>query len=296
MRKILVIAGPTATGKTSLAIEVTKDIPSILISADSRQVYKHMDVVTGKDHPKNINIAGIDLVNPEKSFSVASWNQAVSPVLAQAETEDLLPILIGGTGLYIKSIIEGISTINIPPDTKLRESLAQLNIRELQSQLKHLSPGRLTKMNNSDINNSRRLIRAIEISLSPKFSTISPEFDSLFIGLKTSLPILKERIHTRVLSRLADNSAIKETKYLLDHYDISSQSLSSFGYKPIIKYIKGKISKQKLIKSWTQSEFAYAKSQLTWFKKQENIVWFDAGSPGLISQVVKHVKNWYHKK
>ena len=296
MKKILVIAGPTATGKTPLAVQVSKIIPSILISADSRQVYKHMGVVTGKDHPGEISLAGIDLLEPDQPFSVADWNRAILPALEQAKQDNLLPILVGGTGLYIKSVIEGIATLNIPPNSQLREALKKATVEELQEKVKELNLDHFTQMNNSDQNNPRRLIRALEILSSPSLSRSPPDFEPLFICLKLPLDKLEERIHARVLARLADNRAVKETQYLLDNYNLSSHALSSLGYQPIIEFIKGQITASELTKQWTQSEFAYAKRQLTWFKKQAGVNWFDADLPDLASQVVKQVKTWYYEK
>src|SRR5258708_17897524 len=159
-QKLLVICGPTATGKTRLALDLAKKFDGILISADSRQVYKYMDIGTGKDFK---NILGYDLVNPNEEFSVSNYSRLEREEIKKMQNKNLLPILVGGTGLYIKAVIDNIATINVAPDKNLRENLHSKTIDELYEILVKINPEKAESMNESDRKNSRRLVRAIVI-------------------------------------------------------------------------------------------------------------------------------------
>lgn len=281
-KPIFAIVGPTGTGKTARAIELSKQQPSILISADSRQVYRGMDIVTGKDHPHDASIYGIDLVDPDEACSVSLWYDSVIPHVISAWEHDKLPIVVGGTGLYVKALTHGIPTMSVPINQPLREELSSLSIAQLQDQLKSLNSTKLAAMNNSDANNSRRLIRAIEIEIFNKAnrnpervpakstSLIRPQL----IGLKYSdLSIQRNKIHQRVLERL-ELGAIAETQTLLSKFDSNLQSMSAIGYKSIKSFLNGTLSRDQMINEWVSDEMAYVKRQLTWFKKLD-VTWLD---------------------
>ncbi len=279
-KSLLCIVGPTGSGKTSRAIELSQQQPSILISADSRQVYRGMDIVTGKDHPQDISLYGLDIVDPDESCSVSLWYDSVMPHIISAWEQGILPIVVGGTGLYVKALTHGIPTMSVPINQLLRKELSSLSIEHLGLQLKSLNPAKLATMNNSDANNSRRLIRAIEIEI---FSQANPIPESVpvrtaalirpkLIGLKYSdLSLQRTKIHQRVLERL-ELGAIAETQMLLNQYDPGLQSMSAIGYKSIASFLNGKISKDQMIGEWVHDEMAYAKRQLTWFKKLD-VTW-----------------------
>lgn len=280
MNQLLCIVGPTGTGKTARAIEEAQKTPSIIISADSRQVYRGMDIVTGKDHPKGIKIYGIDIVDPDESCSVAVWHDAVMSHIKKAWQESRQVIVVGGTGLYVKALTDGIPTMQVPINQPLRDELSSLSITELQQKLNKLNPSKFTSMNYSDQNNPRRLTRAIEVSM---FRTTHPEralasrmghHQSNIIGLKHSVEsIQRNKIHNRVLSRL-DQGAIQETESLVKKYGLDIQSMSAIGYRSIINFIENKFTKQEMIDSWVKGELAYSKRQLTWFRKQP-VIWYD---------------------
>jgi tRNA dimethylallyltransferase len=281
MNKLLCIVGATGTGKTAKAIELSKVHPSILVSADSRQVYRGMDIVTGKDHPQNIEIYGIDIVGPDEPCSVAVWHDAVYPKIKEAWSLGKQVILVGGTGLYVKAITEGIETMNVPMDQNLRSRLATLSITELQNELTGLNEHRFKAMNHSDQYNPRRLIRAIEVAKSPR-SPLESNIAILTtntIGLKYSIEsIQRNKIVERVKSRL-EFGAVEETKSLIKTYGKSLQSLSAIGYKSIIKYLDQTFTEQEMIDSWVDGELAYAKRQMTWFRKQA-VIWYDVDTYG----------------
>lgn len=190
MEKLLVICGPTATGKTSVAIHLAKKFNGELVSADSRQVYRKMDIGTGKDLPQNssfqfpvsslkkqdvgfyvidgIRLWGYDLIDPQNDFNISKYLNIAKDIIEEIWKRDKLPILVGGTGFYIKGIIDGIGTSQIPKDESLRKSLEKKDVEELFEILAQTDSVRSSKLNKSDRNNPRRIIRAIEIALSGK--------------------------------------------------------------------------------------------------------------------------------
>ena len=285
MNQLLAIVGPTATGKTALAVTLAKNQPSILISADSRQVYQGMDIVTGKDQPTGIKLYGIDLASPDEPCSVSLWYHAVMPHIERAWGEGKLPIVVGGTGLYVKALTHGIETINVRPDPVLRASLSSLTVIKLQEKLQSLSPGKLTSMNESDRANPRRLTRAIEVSLDRE--SHSEQAAASLMGAPTCTLIglryyddsnYRSAIKTRVLSRLA-SGAVAETQALVQKYGESIESLTAIGYRSLLRFIKCEISEEEMVNTWVRDELAYAKRQLTWFKKY-TVEWRFVDKPG----------------
>ncbi|KKU88838.1 MAG: tRNA dimethylallyltransferase [Microgenomates group bacterium GW2011_GWF2_47_9] len=291
-QKLLCIVGPTGTGKTSLAVDLSKQLPSVLISADSSQVYRGMDIVTGKDHPQDVILHGIDLVSPSDPLSVSLWYQKVKDLL----TKSPLPIIVGGTGLYVKAITEGIPTMSIPPNPSLRAELEPLSVLDLQLHLAGLNSKKFSEMNNSDKHNKRRLVRAIEIA-----SAITPNFpknishDTLIIGLKFNnqdryLSNLKSRVKARV-----EGGAIEETKLLLSKYNADLLSHRAIGYRSIIAYLGGSLTRSAMLTSWLADEYAYSKRQMTWFSKIKNVKWYECEDPHLFEKLAELVTSWYHK-
>ena len=282
MDQIICVVGSTATGKTKKAIELASLNPSILISADSRQVYKGMDIVPGKDHPINVPMFGIDLVNPNEPCSVSVWYDAVKPHIDEAISKNIQVIVVGGTGLYVKAITEGIETMSVPINQDLRKELETLSLIELQTKLMSVDSVKFKSMNHSDQLNPRRLVRAIEIASSSmvpvKLNII--DSDPKILGLRyADEKIQKSQIHSRVLSRL-DVGAVEETKTLLNKYSEGVQSMSAIGYKSIIKYLSREFTKDQMIEAWVNDEMAYVKRQMTWFRKVKSIQWSEIDQVG----------------
>lgn len=292
INQALIIVGPTSSGKTSLVAHIAKNINSVVISADSRQVYKDMDIVTGKDHPQDLKIHGIDLVSPDQEFSVSEWIKLTKGWIKQSWEIRKLPIIVGGTGLYIHALVSGIKTANIPPNQSLRKRLKTSSLKDLQNLLIKLNPSVIKRMNNSDKSNPRRLVRAIEIAKSDvnlESSALIADYRIYALSPPSDHIDLIER---RVISRLKEDSAIIETKKLLKIYPTDLESFTSIGYKHIIEYLAGEISRTQLIDKWTKQEYSYSKKQLTWFKKMPQTIWLDSPE---INQVVKDIKTWYHE-
>jgi tRNA dimethylallyltransferase len=276
MNNLLCIVGATATGKTKKALEEAQKTPSIIVSADSRQVYRGMDIVTGKDHPRGITLYGIDIVDPDEECSVAVWYEAVIPHIKSAWDTGKQVIVVGGTGLYVQAITDGIDTMQVGVNAELRAELAELPVPELQKQLATLSPAKFESLNHSDKHNPRRLIRAIEVYKDPSFVKRRMDLkasENIMIGLKYfDDSNHRSKIYERVKERIK-NGAIQETERLLKRYDPTLQSMSAIGYKHIIAYLAGG-RMDSLIESWVRAELQYAKRQMTWFKKK-NIIWYD---------------------
>jgi tRNA dimethylallyltransferase len=292
MNRLLVICGPTATGKTRLALLLAKEFNGEVLSADSRQVYKGMDIGTGKDVK---HIALYDLINPDQEFSVSHYARLAHKVIKDIHKKEKLPIVVGGTGLYIKAITEGIETIDIPRDDSLRKALEHNSIEELQ---KKLPLEILNTMNHSDKHNPRRLIRKIEIvsSSSKTLQKYSPAYHVLSIGVMMKHDTLKKKIRERVLQRL-DQGIIEEiTRLLRKGYSWDLPSMNTFGYKEWKQYIEHPAEENKTIaiENWIDHEIEYARKQMVWFKKQKNICWFDMGRPDALEQIRETVRLWYN--
>lgn len=285
------IVGTTAAGKTKLAFMLSQRSPSIIISADSRQVYKEMDIVTGKDHPEHIDIAGIDLVSPAQDFSVSQWYDSVKPLYVDATKKGLQVIVVGGTGFYVRALTNGIETMSIAINHSLRAKLEGLTVGELQEILKQKDHVKFSSLNHSDQLNPRRLVRAIEVASIEQPATVStlPTYTKPLIGLYYSdLEIQKKMIKARVISRL-EAGAIKEATDLLSKYGASSQGMTALGYSHILKHLNGELTLPELIEQWTADELKYVKRQLTYFRKL-NVVWYDRGRMSL-EEIYEHISS-----
>lgn len=295
MTNLLVIGGPTATGKTDLAIHLAQKLNGEIISADSRQVYKDMTIGTGKEYSDRVKIWGYDLVKPTEEFSVSHFQKFARTKIKEISEMKTLPILVGGTGLYIKAVIDDINTTAVPPNISLRETLSTKSASELFTFLNSLNHDKAVSLNNSDKNNPRRLIRAIEISQYDQPIQSSPVlFNTLFIGLKSEMSVLEKRIKNAIDRRI-EMGFIDEVKKLLSQgITPETKSMSATGYKEIAMYIQNKISLEQAIEKWYLSERKYVKRQLTWFNKRSDIQWFDISEPSYKSRVEEVVVKWHN--
>jgi len=302
VNKLLIICGPTATGKTKLGVELAKKMEGEIVSADSRQVYRGMDIGTGKD----ISIDGVkpwllDIVEPDYRFNVADYKKCADRVLADIWGRGKLPIVVGGTGFYIKAVTEKIETIGIGPDWELRAKLSNYQINELQIALERLDPKRSRGMNESDRQNPRRLIRAIEIAQEtknqkPKTKNTSKilKTNTLLVGLKVPNDILYQRIDQRVEARVEAGLEDEIKSLLKKGYTWENSALgTTLAYKQWRDYFENRKTKEEVILSWKFDEHGYARRQMTWFKKNKKINWFDIANDGWQVKVEKMVNNWY---
>ncbi len=314
---LLIICGPTATGKTNLALKLAQKYHGQILSADSRQVYQGLNAASGKGLPvgikphtsnitfhdkklgyyldKDIPIWGYDLVKPWEDFSAAHFYQAAQLIVSHIWSQQNLPVIVGGTGFYIKTLITPIPTLFIPPDPKLRQFLSQLTVEKLQYQLRLFDPDRVKNMNPSDFKNPRRLIRAIEVAKhSPSKSSVPLTPNFFMIGLTAPLAILDQRIHQNILSRA--DQLHQELLTLSDQASLSSSAFTTLGYSQWRDYLLGKTTRSQAIKLWYTAETQYARRQLTWFRQFPQIKWFDISQPGFASLVDRQVKAWYTRE
>lgn len=287
---MIVITGQTATGKTKLALELAKKHNGELINFDSRQIYKYLDIITGKDKDvlttkqwNNITIWLYDIVSPNQYFSSFDFVKQITPVIEDIKKRGKTPILVGGTYLYLKHFLYGIDDDNSPPNFPLREKLNFKSIIELQKKLISLNPQMFENMNHSDKLNPRRLIRKIEVASTIKKATyirsdlkrtdLIPE---IFIGLKyKDRSVLRQAIEKRVKDRLKKGAVEEVKKILKMGYKENDPGLKTIGYAQIIKYLSKEFTKEKAIEDWVNKEVQYAKRQLTFMKKDKNIEWRD---------------------
>lgn len=304
MKKLLVVCGPTSTGKTSLALKLAKELDGEIVSADSRQVYRGMDIGTGKEWGKGIKIWGYNLIDPKKEFSVAQYLKIAHHIIDDVSGRGKLPILVGGTGLYIKAVIDGIQTADVPKNAKLRKNLEEKTADELYDTLSQLDSLKAASLNSSDRKNPRRLIRAIEVAqyqLTKKavpvvHHTIGNIFDILYVGLTAPQAFLEERIEKRVKERL-DRGIKKEVEDLLRAgVKWEDQAMLAMGYGLWRDHIEGGVNEAEVADEWARDEKRYAKRQMIWFKKVKGINWFDITGAEYPENVEILTKKWYYGK
>ena len=307
----LVILGPTATGKTDLAIKLAKKFNGELISCDSRQVYKGLDIGTGKlpgGQPSVIKGNGwweidevkiwlYDVVDLKKQYTVADYVKDVNRVIDEISRRGKLPIIAGGTGLYLKALLERLSNLAIPVDLRLRKELEKLSLDELQKKLQEISLQKWEKMNNSDRQNLRRLVRAVELnkSSSKLDSRLrgNDSLDVLKIGLMAPRRILYERINEQVVEWVK-NGIVDEVKRIIRE-GVTKQRIKNLGleYVVVVEYLEKKISLDQMIEKMQSKVRQYAKRQITWFKKEKNVSWFDISNKNYVDKVENLVAKWY---
>ena len=314
MKRLLVVLGPTGTGKTNLALDLAKKFNGELISADSRQIYKGMDIGTGKlpgniesrmknsdleKHDKYWLVKGIpvhlyDVITPDERFSVAEYQQLAYKVIDEIHYKHKLPILVGGTGLYIQSVTEGLKIPNVPPNKRLRKNFEVKPLSSLISELEAVDPRTAEKI---DKQNPRRVIRALEVfyqtgeSMSKLKSKFKIDFDLLKIGLTST----RERLYKNANARV-DNwfrgDFVKEVKNLIKSGYKESIGLSTLGYRQVAMYLESKISLEEAKQRTIFEHHGYIRRQSTWFKKTRNIHWFDIQEKNFKFEINKLITPW----
>ena len=280
--KLIVVVGPTASGKSALAIKISKKFSGEIISADSRQIYKRMDIGTAKPSKKEVAAVPhhlINIKNPDENYTVAEYKKDALKAIKTVTKKGCLPILVGGTGLYVKVVIDNLKIPVVKPDFKLRHKLE----KEIEKYGLNFVFKKLIKIDPEaayivDPNNPRRVIRALEIALKTKklFSIQrragKPLFDFLEIGMSMPRKELNNHINKRV-DLMIKNGLIEEVKNLVKKYGANHQSLDAIGYREIIEYLNKKISLKTAIGLIKNKTWRYAKRQVTWFKKDKRIHW-----------------------
>ena len=285
--KVIVILGQTATGKSSLAVKISKKLNGEIISADSRQVYKDLDIGTGKITKKEMSGIPhhlIDIVSPKKKFTVTDYKKLAEEKIKEIISRDKVPIICGGTGFYIDAITKGVVFPEVPPNLKLRIVLEKKTPEELFKILKELD---VRRAKNIDAKNKVRLIRAIEIVKAigkvPKIKEATPPYEFIKIGLYLPPEELKMKIEKRVKG-MFKAGLLKEIEKL-KKLEVSDKRLKELGFE----YYNP--TPEKVI----TETLKYAKRQITWFKKDKEIKWFYASKLNL-SSVSQYLKNyWQHR-
>lgn len=283
---LIVILGPTASGKTSLAARLASELDSEIISADSRQVFRGMDIGTGKDldefvvNGENIPHHLIDIIDPTDEFSVYDFQRLFYDLFEDLISREVVPVLVGGTGLYIDSVLSGYSMQKVPVNEELRTELERVDLNSIVDRLKILKPD---LHNTTDLFEKERAIRALEIAIFEQDSVASradrPEIVPLVFGTRWDRQILRERITTRLQERL-ESGMIEEVERLHSE-GISWEKLDYFGleYRYIGQYLQGKLNRNDMFQKLNSAIHKFAKRQETWFRRMErhgiNIHWID---------------------
>ena len=277
--KILVILGTTASGKTSLGIRLAAKFNGEIISADSRQVYRGLDIGTGKDlaeyqaEGKKIPYHLIDVVDPQTEFNLAKYQTSANRAIVKILKKGKLPIIVGGSGLYLQALVDNYQLGQTNSGSPLRTKLGKMSTLELFGELQKLRPDFAARLNNSDKNNPRRLTRYLEIIKSGNLDKIGRQeraYDFLLLGLTWPDKILQERISFRLLERLEKQGMVAEVQRLHDS-GLSWERLQSFGleYKFISQHLLGELSYAEMIKKLETAIYRFAKRQKTWFRRWE---------------------------
>ena len=273
--RLVAVVGPTGSGKTEWTKKLAQKFNAKVISADSRQIYKGMDIGTGKD--KTFEQEMIDIIEPDKSYSIADYKKQTEDLINQYLAMNCLPMISGGSMLYVDSVL---NNYVIPPlqheSHKIREQLEKLKDSELLSKLKELDE---VSANKIDLHNRRRIIRAIEVSLltkipfSKQFKKLKPKFKVIIIGIKIDRETLYSKIDARV-DKMIKDGLVEEVRNLLKKY--SRHDLPAFntiGYKEIIDYLKGRVTLKEAIAKIKTNTHDYVRRQETWFRRNKDIKW-----------------------
>ncbi|MFA6338714.1 MAG: tRNA (adenosine(37)-N6)-dimethylallyltransferase MiaA [Candidatus Paceibacterota bacterium] len=293
--KIIVVLGPTSSGKSDLAVSLAKKFNGEVISADSRQVYKGLDIGSGKitkEEMQGVQHYLLDVVDPETKFTVSDFKKLAEKAISEILEKGKVPIICGGTGFYIQAIVDNVVLPEVNPNEELRKELEGKSAEELLEILIKLDPARAE---NIDIKNPRRLIRAIEIAKNlgkvPDINKDFGKYEALQIGIETDQKELKERIYKRILTRV--KSGMIEEVEKLHQEGLSWERLDELGldYRYLARHLQGQITKEEMIEKIYYEDWHYAKRQMTWFNKDKRIKWFELkNKEGIEGEVEEFLK------
>ncbi len=316
---VIVILGPTAAGKSDLAVSLAKEIEknrlggyegAEIISADSRQVYEGLDIGTGKitkDEMCGVRHYCLDITNPyisevNKRFTVVDWQKCAEKAITEIAQRNKIPIICGGTGFYISTLIYGLEFPDIEIDMKEKNTLDTKTADELLMELAKIDPRRAQDMSsNGDAKNIRRLVRAVlvarELGKVPLMKSVTLDngtkhkYKPLIFGLILSDDVLKERIMTRILKRI-DIGMLKEAERLhkntSEKAGLSYERMDELGleYRYLAQYLQGQLTKETLVSTLATKIWQYARRQKTWFKRDKNINWLNPTDPAVLKKMV----------
>ncbi len=286
-QKVIVICGPTASGKTKISIEIAKKINGEIVSADSMQIYKDMTIGTAKPTPEEmqgIKHYLIDFVLPNQRYSVADYNKDALKAIDEIIKKGKTPIVVGGTGLYVNSLIYGIEYSDIEVDIEYREKLEKIaeseGIERLYEMAKEIDPEAIKNISKND---QKRICRILEIyhttgknktEQEKESRKNGPKYQYLLYGITMDREKLYDRINKRV-DIMINDGLIEEVQNVVKKYDEFPTAMQGLGYKEVVEYLNGITTKEEMIEKIKMETRRYAKRQLTWFKKCENIKWIN---------------------
>ena len=284
--KVIVICGPTASGKTSLSISLAKKINGEIVSCDSMQIYKEMDIGSAKptvEEMQEIKHYLVDFVSPEKRYSVSEYKEDASKAIEEIINKGKTPIIVGGTGLYLNSLIYNIQYNEMEVDLNYRRELEkeaeEYCLEVLYNRAKEIDPEAMEKVSAND---KKRITRVLEIYNATgrnkteleKKSRKEVPYNYLIFGINMERSILYDRINKRV-DIMLEQGLIEEVKNLINKYSNMPTAMQGLGYKEVKEFLDGNISKEEMIEKIKMETRRYAKRQITWFKRIKNIIWLD---------------------
>ena len=301
-QKVIIICGPTASGKTDLSINIAEKINGEIVSADSMQIYKDMDIGTAKpsmEERKKIEHYMIDIINPDERYSVADFKCEAMKCIEKIVKKGKVPIVVGGTGLYIDSIYYGIEYNEIKTDLVYREKLEEIakkeGLEKLYEKALEIDPIAIKKISKND---KKRIIRVLEIyhetgktKTEQEAESIKKEkqYDYKIIAIDMDRKQLYERINKRV-DMMIDQGLIEEVEKILKKYNTFPTAMQGLGYKEVVKYINNEYTKEEMIEKIKMESRRYAKRQITWFKRNKDIIWLNSSDKE--KQMMEVLSKW----
>lgn len=285
-QKVVVIGGPTASGKTDLSIRLAKKINGEIVSADSMQIYKEMNIGTAKpdeDERQGIKHYMMDIINPDERYSVADYKRQAKIAIQEIINKGKTPIVVGGTGLYIDSLIYEIEYVDIQTDLEYRKQLEERvekeGLQKLYEEAKKIDEYAMKKISPND---KKRILRVLEIykqtgktkTQLDKQSRKDVQYDYKVFAINMNREILYNRINKRV-DIMIQKGLIDEVKQIYNKYKMFPTAMQALGYKEVVEYLEDKITKEEMIEKIKQESRRYAKRQLTWFRKNKQTIWLD---------------------
>ncbi|MGB3716006.1 MAG: tRNA (adenosine(37)-N6)-dimethylallyltransferase MiaA [Candidatus Promineifilaceae bacterium] len=297
---LLVIVGPTAVGKTALSLDLASQIGGEIVSADSRLLYRGMDIGTDKpSYSDRVRIPHhlIDICRPDETITLGQYQRLANAAIREIQGRDRVPILVGGTGQYVRAVVEGWQIPSVPPDYQLREALLRVGQTELARWLSVLDAESAARI---DQRNIRRVIRALEVTLvrGVRMSSLrrssAPDFTIKMIGLTSDRELLYDRVDGRV-DAMMKNGLLDEVRSLRNKgYDRHISSMSGLGYRQLLAYLDGECTLDEAIERIKFETHRFIRQQANWFRLDDDtITWIDIISPSWMERAASLIKEWF---